>query len=347
MRITIRSERMDTGGVHNDRHFELENASHIDKEKSKNNIYWNYLGDPDVSFKDAEVDFYRKHFSAHLKRQKFENMKHYKKGRDLTVLQYYKRKNHCPEDVILQLGDKTNHASAEDLWKCAQEYAETFDRKYGKYCKILTMALHVDEATPHVHIRRAWIGHDRWGNEHESQAQALKELCLENQMNDKSRSKYINPKTRFTHDERELFVNICKEQLPEIEFEVNPREKRPRISTNLYKKVAQDVEKNYQKSFEMMEHTRLRLEHEVKTLEDNVKREEEARKKAEEDARIAREQTIRTEQMIYSIFEHEAALRRKYRDKMDAFKKLDRNDRKRRDIIKEMYQAEFGRNILK
>lgn len=354
MRITIRSERMDAGGVHNDRKFKMENVSHIDKSRSKDNMYWNYQHDDSRTFKEIEVDFYRKHFTAHLKRQHLENLKNYKKDRDLTVLQYYKRKNHRPEDMILQLGDMINHASAEDLWKCALEYAEQFDRKYGKYCKILTMALHVDEATPHVHIRRAWIGHDKWGNEHESQTQALKEYCLENQMNNHSKSKYSNPKTRFTHDERDMFVDICKGMLPDIEFETSPRENRPRIPTDLYKKVSKEVEKNYSEALELMEHTRVRLMHEIQNLQENIKKEEEAKAlaqkeldEANERARYATEQTIRTEQMIYSIFEHEPALRRKYREKMDAFKKLARDDRRRRDIIKQMYNEEFGRTISK
>ena len=73
MRATIHNGRMSHLGAftpkHNDRNFNISHAEHIDPERVKNNRYWNWTGNPKMSFEDAEIAFYEKHIKQHLDAQ--------------------------------------------------------------------------------------------------------------------------------------------------------------------------------------------------------------------------------------------------------------------------------------
>ena len=73
MRATIHNGRTGKDGAyntkHNDRQFDIRNAEHIDPERVKNNRYWNWTGNPKMSFEDAEAAFYEKHIRKHLDAQ--------------------------------------------------------------------------------------------------------------------------------------------------------------------------------------------------------------------------------------------------------------------------------------
>lgn len=53
MRATRTNGRKDSNGVfkagHNDRSFNLENAEHVDADRSKWNVYWDYLQGYDIT----------------------------------------------------------------------------------------------------------------------------------------------------------------------------------------------------------------------------------------------------------------------------------------------------------
>ena len=209
MKITNRNARIDREGKHNDRNFDLSKATHIDKSKVHLNKYYTYNGDLESSFESVEKEFYRIMFSDKIEQQNERNNKVRHSERNKTIEDYYKGTNTKPEDKVLQIGDFFNHVDGELLWKCALEYAAEFDKKFGDHCKILDMALHMDEATPHVHIRRVWIAEDEYGNKCVSQNKALNQMGFE--VDDSQNSLKYNNKTIFTAVENEMFQDICKE----------------------------------------------------------------------------------------------------------------------------------------
>jgi len=173
----------------------------------------------------------------HITQQNARNVKAGHPERNKTLDQYYRNFYSRPEDGILQIGNINEHVSAEELWKCALEYARRFDQRFGTGCKILDMALHVDEATPHVHVRRVWIAQDKYGDTYVSQTKALFGLGFEF----RNTSKWDNEKTEFTRIDRGTFYMVCKDLGIEIETD-NPV-RRQHLSTSEYKNAMKEIDK--------------------------------------------------------------------------------------------------------
>lgn len=209
--------RQDRKGKHNDRNFDVDRSSHIDASKSDQNIYWTYNGDDSKTFSELELDFYKDHFSRYVEKQneKERASAHYKRVK--TMEKYRTATYSRPEDKVLQIGDMNDHPSPEQLWECALEYQKRFNERYGSNCKIVDMALHLDEATPHVHVRRVWICHNEDGDERVGQNKALEEMGILPPDTMAPEGRYNNAKVTFTYEDQELFREICREKGLEIE----------------------------------------------------------------------------------------------------------------------------------
>lgn len=242
MKTTNRNARKDRAGKHNDRNFNLDNAEHIDQARVRDNIYYTYNGDTEHSFTDIELEFYEAHFGDRIEDQNKRNIKAGHPERNHTVADYYHQKNSRPEDKILQIGNIHEHASGEELWECALTYKDRFNELYGDKCKILDMALHLDEATPHVHIRRVWIAEDEQGRQIVSQTKALEQLGISAPDSSKAIGKYNNAKITFTQTDQKLFRDICIEK--GLDIDIEPANKREHLETLEYKKkqISEDIE---------------------------------------------------------------------------------------------------------
>nr|WP_297765905.1 hypothetical protein [uncultured Butyrivibrio sp.] len=212
MKVTIRSARMDKDGRHNDRNFDIENAEHIDRERMSLNRYYTYNGNETQTFLELEREYYELHFSDYVNEQNERNTKGGHKQRNRTMDEYFHSKRTRPEDVLLQIGDANDHATGDELWDCAMKYKDKFNELFGDQCVILDMALHMDEATPHVHVRRVWKAEDERGNEFVSQTQCLKNLDMLSPDESKAAGRFNNSKITFTNLEREMFTSICEDE---------------------------------------------------------------------------------------------------------------------------------------
>ena len=211
MKATFISGRVDRSGRHNDRNFNVALSRHIDQTKTGANKYWTYNNEYDKTFLQTELEFYTSNFFSHINEQNNRNIAGGHSERNKTVEQYLKNKITQPEDIIVQIGNKDEHASAEELWDCVLEFQKQFDEAYGEHCKIIDMALHLDEATPHVHIRRAWIAEDNYGNKCVSENKALRNMGIVAPDYENNQNRSNNPKVTFTAIERKMFENICME----------------------------------------------------------------------------------------------------------------------------------------
>ena len=237
MKITFSNDRTDTTGKHNDRNFDISKAGHIDSERSHLNKYYTYKGDyydgetlsKDDSIKtlrDIELDFYKENFAEYINSQNERNTKAGHKERNRTLEQYFRSYTTRPEGMIFEIGNYFEHVSPEELWACAMEYAQTFNRAYGEHCKILDMALHMDEGSPHVHIRRVWIGEDDYGCKCVGQNKALENMGFERPDKDKEISKFNNAKISFTKNNREMITNICLNRNIDIDIKKTSSQKK-------------------------------------------------------------------------------------------------------------------------
>lgn len=270
MRLTDRNSRADADGRHNDRNYDVSLSDHIDQSKSIGNKYTSYLGDNlESKFLDIEKDFYKQHFEDYINKRNETNIKLRKKNRLTDIDHYYKGKRTRPEDKIIQIGKMDDSIEADILWECASEYMNEFNSRYGDKCLILDMALHVDEATPHIHIRRVWIAEDENGIEHVSQTKALEQLGFEAPDKSKEIGRFNNAKMTFTKADKELFTNICKEH--GIEFDT-PRVKglQTNLSVNEFKRSKDHIIDEYTNEINKLKEEGSVLRENVMTSSENL-----------------------------------------------------------------------------
>lgn len=192
---------------HNDREMLREfQDEHIDMSREKDNMYISYKG---LSFSEAEKVYYKEHYSAWVKTHNENCLKNRHKERMFTTDQLLTRKYTRPEEIILQIGNKDHHADPDIFKACVSDYLKELEA-YSSNCHILDVAIHMDEATPHCHIRRVWDYIDENGNPHISQNQALKALGFAPP--DPALPTYLrknNPKITFDSHMRERWKEIC------------------------------------------------------------------------------------------------------------------------------------------
>ena len=227
MRATIHNGRTSHLGAftpkHNDRNFNISHAEHIDPERVKDNKYWNWTGNPKMSFEDAEIAFYEKHIKQHLDAQnaRYTAQRHAERVKSMD--EYRKSPQTCPEEVILQIGKLGDTIPADMMARIIQEQIN-WEQKIFPGVKVLDVALHMDEqGAPHIHERRAWVYTDKQGNLAISQNKSLEQMGVELPNPDKPRSRFNNRKQTFSKRCREHLLQICKEH--GLEIEEIPQEK--------------------------------------------------------------------------------------------------------------------------
>ena len=227
MRATIHNGRTGKDGAyntkHNDRQFDISHAEHIDPERVELNRYWNWTGNPKMSFEDAEAAFYEKQIRKHLDAQnaRYKAQRHAERAK--TMDEYRKSPQTCPEEVILMIGKAGDTIPADMMARIIQEQIN-WEQKTFPGVKVLDVALHMDEqGAPHIHERRAWVYTDKDGNFAISQNKALEQMGVELPNPDKPRGRFNNRKQVFSRMCREHLLQICKAH--GLEIEEIPQEK--------------------------------------------------------------------------------------------------------------------------
>ena len=142
-----------------------------------------------------------------------------------TMHDYLHAKKSKPEESIYQIGDRDDHVSATVLWDCYCDYYNAmnqWNREHGYPMKILDIALHDDEATPHIHQRRVWQYHDDNGLLRVGQENALKEAGIELPDPLKPEGRYNNRKMTFDALMRDKWLDICEAHGLDIERDPLP-----------------------------------------------------------------------------------------------------------------------------
>lgn len=230
MRMTIHNARTNKKFEtftprHNDRNFDISHAEHIDPERTKGNIYWNWTGRADITFEDAEKEFYEQHCGTHLDavNQRYLEQRHPERVR--TMDEYRKSPRTCPEETILMIGRKGDSIPPKTL-RAICEDLRNWEENTVSGLKVLDIALHVDEeGAPHVHMRRAWLYSDKKGVESISQGKALQAAGIPLPHPDRPQGRNNNRKQVFSAMERQAMYEICRGYGLESLLETQPREK--------------------------------------------------------------------------------------------------------------------------
>ena len=314
---------------HNTKIETREKQKHIDHERTLENVVWardiNNPGSKKLirqegSFdaKAYELQFYKDRFGAARERKNAEYIRTGHKSDVRTMEQVINNKKTAPLETIYQIGKEGEHVTPEQLEKVFREFTNWMQKQYGSNMEILDVALHVDEATPHIHARYVFFARDRNGDLDVNQTAAFKELGIERPNPDKKVGKYNNSLMTFTERNREQFYTICERNGIEINREVeNPSQKHLDVlafKSEALQKENRDLEEKLQKTEEKMqivvgqmeeaEQKKGRIEETVIQLKQAGK---DYQAKIEEQARQTTEQAQQQAQKIEQQAQQEAA----------------------------------------
>ena len=229
MRMTIHNGRAGKDGAynprHNDRQFDISHAEHIDPERVKSNIYWNWTGDPGKTFEAAEAAFYEEHCREYLDavNRRHREQRHPERVRDMDA--YRTARQTCPEETLLMIGNKDEHLPPKTL-RAICEDLRNWEENTVPGLRVLDMALHVDEqGAPHIHMRKAWIHRDENGIESIAQSKTLQAAGIPLPHPDKPAGRHNNRKQSFSAMERQALYEICRGYGLESLLETKPRER--------------------------------------------------------------------------------------------------------------------------
>ena len=226
MKLTRHNGRSGKNGVynpkHNDKNFKIENSEHIDPELAKKDFLWDcYQGFATTEMRDreelssrfekVEQAFYSQRYFDYCDGQHERNFKRWHTERDRTTEDLRLSKKTCPEESIIQIGTKEEHVDPVVLLKIASQYFSEFEKRFGTNVHILDWALHLDEATPHIHERHVFDVVNQYGEVQPAQDKALEALGVTLPYPDKPKSKTNNRKVMFDSICRTMLFDICKE----------------------------------------------------------------------------------------------------------------------------------------
>lgn len=229
MRATTHNGRASRKGAylakHNDRRFDLDKAEHIDQDRTEKNIYWHCMmpEHPEMDFEQVEQAFYTHTFKDGLQAKNAMYKQHGNDKNIQTIEEYRRNPRSCPEEQIFMLGNKDFYIPVKTLEQICKEQLAWEEKEFPQV-KVLDYAAHADEqGAPHIHIRRAWIGHDKAGNAVIGQNKALKEMGVERPDTNKPQTRYNNAKITYTRKCREHLIELCRGY--GIDIELQPRER--------------------------------------------------------------------------------------------------------------------------
>ena len=236
MKATYHNGRASKGGkVYNANHNTLvetrNQQRHIDHELTMENKIWvrdlenldsAKLRETGGSFNASayELEFYKKRYGEARERKNADYVKSGHKDDVRTMEQVIKNPKTAPLETIFQIGTMTEQVRPEVLEKATKDFINWMQQEYGSNLDVLDVALHVDEATPHIHARCALFGRDKNGNRDVNQSGAFRELKIERPDPSKKQGKYNNPLMTFTERNRQKFYDICQSYGLEIDREV-------------------------------------------------------------------------------------------------------------------------------
>lgn len=236
--------RMGKGSAEHNTH--LHEAEHIDNERTDKNIYWTYkhgFTEKENLIKD-EALFYEENYAEYLDKQnsKYRQRRQYAKIKNMEEYQ----KATPLDEMILQIGKKEETVNPEILKSVTDEFIKELEKKYGKNIHVVSYAIHLDEATPHVHLRIAFDYVNKDNIKQYGIDKALTALGFKKPNANKKEDKWNNKKISFTDRIRSIFYDLCDLHLLDKGYDLinrtveNPSHRH--LKTELFKaKMQQDA----------------------------------------------------------------------------------------------------------
>ena len=246
-------------GKHNDRTFlqdksaqeRQEIAPHIDPARTADNRTWTigckaWSHGAGGDIEAVERAYYKKAYSAsqEAKNARYRAQRHPERCRSTDDL--YTGKQTRPEEQILQIGSKDDQIPPEVFKECVKDYIRElvrWNRSHGDHMRILSVAIHYDEATPHAHIRRAWEYDGRDGRTL-GQDKALQAAGVSLPDPGKSRGRRNNRKMTFDREMRDRWLDICEARGIKLDREPVPDMRHKDKADFIRDKLAQEIQRD-------------------------------------------------------------------------------------------------------
>lgn len=230
LRVSQHSGRQGSA-KHNDRTFVTgrgqdwieEHASHIDQERSENNLYTTWDGNP--NFEESERHYYEQTYRDGLDATNAHYRHEGHADRCKSIDDLYTGKLTRPEEMILQIGDRSSGIDGQNFKAAVEDYLgrlAVWNDEHGGHMIFLTAAIHLDEGSPHAHIRRVWEYRDAAGHTRLGQNKALQAAGIEPPQPGKPLGRYNNRKMSFDAMARGIWQETCREHGFDIETEARP-----------------------------------------------------------------------------------------------------------------------------
>lgn len=226
-RLTMHSGyRNAMGKAYNSKHDQREKFSKPQNGDTQppENVYWDYAsGLGGETFSENENRFFKKYLGPHIERQNKKAIERRQYGRTQTVAGY--KEKHPPEEVLLYLGtENVDVAALEAVFRDFKTWlvSDCWDKETGGVMP-LNAALHLDETTPHIHMRQVYLYRDKAGDWQVSQNKALEALGYERPDTSKPVGRMNNAKMTFTATCREKLLELARIHGVELETEPLPR----------------------------------------------------------------------------------------------------------------------------
>lgn len=259
IKATARQARATSKGVvFNARHNtdpELRKTEpHIDQERMNENMYvecqskGKLVQHPNgfnatITEKKSYIATYGEGLEARNERYKREGHS----DRCRTMQQFLKDPKTAPLESIFQIGNTHSDMKRDELKKALinafNEFYSELRKNYKKNLIPLDIALHMDEATPHIHFRYTLGALDKYGYFVPNQNAALKEMGFERNDPTKPKSRYNNALISFSDHTRELFYQCCERQGLTIDRAVqNPSRRQEEIHQFKLRKAHEELD---------------------------------------------------------------------------------------------------------
>lgn len=230
---------------HNDRNFNLNNATHIDQTRQSENFYINRYLNNAITFEECERRYFAENYLQWLEAQNEKYRKRRQYGYVRSIDDLMKAEKTQPKEMILQIGNKDNQPDKEILFQCIYEFNEEFNKRYGTNVHILDIAIHNDEKSSHAHIRFICDFTDRDGIKKICTDKALKELGIKPPKATAKTDRYNNALQTFTEQIRFIWNTIIKRNGIELdETVINPSQKHLTVLEYKHKKLEEELEKS-------------------------------------------------------------------------------------------------------
>ena len=186
-------------------------------------MVWTWDGQTDVEA--SERAWYAQEYQ---RAQEATNARYAREGhsdRCKSTDQLYEGRLTRPEEMILQVGTQADGIDPAEFAQAVDRYLDKLDEwdtAHGGHMHILSIALHVDESSPHLHIRRVWDYTDRDGLCRLGQAKALQAAGVPLPDPNKPTGRFNNRKMTFDSMARSWWQECCREQGWDIETDARP-----------------------------------------------------------------------------------------------------------------------------